>query len=570
MVSGLLVPARDPGARGSRNARGKAAPLMSPATVLAGVPEWWAQRANAAGLSGKWLDVSQAVDAALPEEVASPFDVPEQVGTAEQLGERYVASLGTKDRSDHGRHYTPQPLAAELWAMTKRALGWKRPRPLPGLVRDPACGAGALLLPVLRDHLGASARTDPQLVLAGLPNAVAGIDNDPLAVWLANVVLAAELLPLLAVTPRARRRPLPALTEVGDGLAANDSRCLVSLMNPPYGRVKLNPDERARFARHLYGHANLYGLFMASGIESLSPDGVLAALVPTSFLAGRYFEAQRGVLAAEAPLRSVGFVNDRAGVFDGVLQETCLVTFSPKKSRTVTITSVNGTVSPIAKVATPKRARPWILPRRADDAPAAAAALEMPLTLASAGWKATTGPLVWNRRSSDISAVHAAGAVPILWAADIDGGVVHQDPVRDGQRYLTLRVKSDQQVMVLREPAVVVQRTTAPEQPRRLVAAELTDSVLAQWGGMVVAENHVNVLRPTSSDPAVTRTTLTRLLATRTLDRVMRSMSGSVAVSAYELESLPLPSRDILASWEGLNGDALETAVRSIYRTDLP
>lgn len=567
-VSGVVVPARDPGARGSRQTGGVAS-QTSPAEVLAGVPAWWARRASAAGLSGIWLDVGQAVDTPVPAET-SLFEAPEQVGTAEQLGERYVSTLSARDRSDHGRYYTPQPLASELWEMAKRALGWKRPRPLPGLVRDPACGAGALLLPVLRDHLSASARTDPLLVLAALPNLVAGVDNDPLAAWLANVVLAAELLPLLAVTPRARRRPLPALVKVGDGLAASDTRCLVSLMNPPYGRVKLTADERSRFARHLYGHANLYGLFMAAGAESLTSDGVLAALVPTSFLAGRYFEAQRGVLAAEAPLRSVGFVNDRAGVFDGVLQETCLATFSPKRARTVTITAVNGAVVPIAKVSTPKRSGPWILPRRADDAPAAAAALTMPLTLASAGWKASTGPLVWNRRSADISATKTANAAPILWAADIDGGVVHRDPARDHQRYLSLRVKSDEQVMALREPAVLVQRTTAPEQARRLVAAELTDQVLAQWGGVVVAENHVNVLRPTTPTPAITRSTLAQLLATRTLDRVMRSMSGSVAVSAYELESLPLPGRDVLASWNELSGEALDAAVYAAYKTTTP
>ena len=71
--------------------------------------------------------------------------------------------------------------------MTKRAMGWKRPQPLDGFVLDPACGAGALLLPVLRDHLGAAARVDAQLALRALPNFIAGIDNDPAAVWLANV-----------------------------------------------------------------------------------------------------------------------------------------------------------------------------------------------------------------------------------------------------------------------------------------------------------------------------------------------------------------------------------------------
>lgn len=563
-MSSVVIPARDPGARGSRGGPGTRRVEGSAAEILGGVPGWWAQRAGAAGLSGKWLDVTQVIDGVTaPDHLVATSNALE--GSAEQLGERYVAALPSQERSAHGRHYTPMPLAAELWEKAKRALGWKRPQPLPGLVRDPACGAGALLLPVLREHLGAAARTDPQLALAALPNLIEGIDNDPDAVWLANVLLAAEMLPILALTPRARRRPLPALVRVGDGLAEQQERALVSLMNPPYGRVKLAATERRRFAGYLYGHANLYGLFMAAGLESLEPRGVLAALVPTSFLSGRYFEAQRAAFGARAPLREVGFVADRAGVFDGVLQETCLATFSPRKSRRVSINTVNGNIIEVAKVATPKSSGPWVLPRRADDAPAAAAAIRMPMTLASAGWKASTGPLVWNRRKDDITARPSTGAAAILWAADIDGGVIHRDRVRDKQRYLTLR-GSDWAVLTLDQPAVLVQRTTAPEQSRRLVPAELTKQILDEWGGSVVVENHVNVLRPTTDSPAISYATLTKVLATQTLDRVMRSLSGSVAVSAYELAAIPLPAADVLASWDQLTGNALEQAVKHAYR----
>lgn len=65
-------------------------------------------------------------------------------------------------------------------------------------------------------------------------------------------------------------------------------------MNPPYGRVRLDPEERQRFAHVLYGHANLYTLFMAAGLDQLGPDGVLGALVPTSFTTGLYYSNLRG------------------------------------------------------------------------------------------------------------------------------------------------------------------------------------------------------------------------------------------------------------------------------------
>ena len=452
------------------------------AAVLAGVSEWWARRASAAGLSGLWLDVEWAVATEPPPLDLSAAEAVSLSGTAEEVGQAYVSALSDSDRSKHGRHYTPQPLAAELWAMTKRALGWKRPQPLAGRVLDPACGAGALLLPVVREHLGAAARVDAQLAISAIPNFIAGIDNDPAAVWLANVLLASEMLPILARTERARRKPLPALVRHGDGLATTDEPVRAVIMNPPYGRVRLAGKERARFADYLYGHANLYGLFIAAALEALDDNGVLAALIPTSFLAGRYFENLRAALAKKSALREIAFVADRSGSFSGVLQETCLATFSRRKVRKVTVNSINGHVTQVAKVASPTVVRPWLLPRRADDAPVAAAAIEMPLTLVDAGWKISTGPLVWNRRKGDLSSQPGSSRAPVMWAADIDGGVVHQDPARDAVRFITLS-DSDEKCMVLDQPAVLIQRTTAPEQGRRLVAAHLSTQVLKEWGG---------------------------------------------------------------------------------------
>lgn len=572
MVSAMSTLARELGARGSRiDVTGASTAIEIPdqaAAVLTAVPAWWHARAAAAGLSGRWVDVAEALAApmpVLPDVVGSSVVGP--LASATEIGVAYTAALTPQVRARHGRHYTPVDLAAQLWGMTRRALGHTGPpRRLAGLVRDPACGAGALLLPALREHLGALRRTDPQLTLANLPSVIEGVDADPAAVWLANVMLAAEALPVLAAVPAARRRPLPALATVGDGLALSSRATRAVVMNPPYGRVRLDPAERERFASFLYGHANLYGLFLAAGLESLDDKGVLSALVPTSFTAGRYFSSLRYELGQAAPLREMTFVADRDGVFTGVLQETCLATFTRTKARKAAVSTSNGHRSSVASVKSPRGGGPWLLPRRSDDAHVAAAAAVMPLTLASAGWRVSTGPLVWNRRRDDLSAQTGPDRAPVLWAADIDGGRLHRDPVRDGLRYLRLRNASDRTVMILDAPAILAQRTTAPEQARRIVAVELTKAGLESWGGKMVVENHVNVIRATTASPALSRSTLARVLSTSTIDRLVRCVAGSVALSAYELESLPLPAPEVLSSWEGLDDEALDIAVAAAYR----
>lgn len=535
------------------------------ASALADLRPWWALRVERAGLPAAWGELETALDARPPEPLphANGAALP---ADAHALGLAYVETLPAEERSAHGRHYTPRHLAEHLWGMTRRALGFGvDPQRLPGLVRDPAVGAAALLVPALREHLTASVDVDPALTLASLAQHLEGIDTDPWAVYVANVVLAAEMLPTLARVPETRRRSLPALARVGDGLAADLPPACAWVMNPPYGRQRLTPEVREQFADVLYGHANLYGLFMAAALRGVTHDGVVAALVPTSFSAGLYSTRLRERLGERAPLRALAFVHDRSGVFGGVLQETCLATFTPRPAEHVEISRIDGTLLDVAEVPVPRTSSPWLLPREPVDAALAATASMMPLTLREAGWHASTGPLVWNRRRADLRAHPCEGSVPVVWAGDIDGGTLHRERARDPFRHITLRDETDVLVNTLTDPAVLVQRTTAPEQVRRLVVLDLTREHLDALGGRVVVENHLNVLRPSVASPLLTRATLARVLASPTLDRLIRCFSGSIAVSSYELGALPLPAPEVLMGWESLEGDALDAAVAEAY-----
>lgn len=537
------------------------------AELLAAMQGWWAHRAAAAGLTGRWLEVSSVLDAPSPSFTAGEELSDLHLRSGHELGQAYVQTIAPATRVRHGQHYTPADLADYVWSQTRQALGWgKADYRIPGLLRDPAAGAGALLLPPLREHLRACVADDPALTLSRLPQLVEGVELDEVGAWVGSIILAAEMLPTLARVPARSRRLLPALIRVGDGLSTDLQPAKIAIMNPPYGRVALDDATRTRFSHALYGHANIYGLFMAEAARNLAVDGVMTALVPTSFAAGLYQHRLRGFLSSEAPMSSVAFVADRSGAFNGVLQETCIAVFQRRRQRKTSVSRISGHIEEVASIVQPRTEGPWLIPRESSDASIAAAAAKLPLTLGAAGYHASTGPLVWNRRRHDISARAAKARKMIVWGADIEGGVISRSQARDEQRFLTLHGPRDVEVMVLTEAAVLVQRTTAPEQPRRLVAAELTAEQLAAFGGGIVVENHVNVLRPTMLLPLISNATLARVLNTHTLDRVLRCLSGTVAVSSYELAALPLPGADVLAAWEGLSGEDLEAAVAREYR----
>ena len=118
--STLTIPlsARDLGARGSRGevaGPDPAGPVPEEAAaILAAVPGWWEALARNAGLSGRWLDISVAIDTVPPQAaLASTPDTSIDASTsAEAIGAAYVTALSPEVRARHGRHYTPPELAA--------------------------------------------------------------------------------------------------------------------------------------------------------------------------------------------------------------------------------------------------------------------------------------------------------------------------------------------------------------------------------------------------------------------------------------------------------------------------
>jgi adenine-specific DNA-methyltransferase len=209
---------------------------------------------------------------------------------------------------------------------------------------------------------------------------------------------------------------------------------------------------------------------------------------------------------------------------------------------------------------------PWPLPREASDVPLVRRAAALHARLPDYGWRVSTGPLVWNRAKDRISGRRRDGSVNIVWAADLAGGRLRRARIRQPQRWLALR-PGDDRALVLDRPALLVARTTAPEQPRRLLVAEFDAGCLAQWGGRVVVENHVNVLTCLDPQSPLTARLLMSLLNSAAFDRLYRCLTGSVAVSAYELAAMPLPDRGTLLNLAGHDDATVAQEIENYYRS---
>ncbi len=524
------------------------------------------------GQSGLETDVA-AVARAYGESLA-PLPVAQ---VADRIGALHAGLMPGEERARHGVYYTPPALAARLVDLAEQGrVDWATAR-----VLDPAAGCGAFLVPVALRMAKALKGTEPALALRSIANRLRGLELDPVAAWISGVMVEAALLPLVRAGGQ-RLSPCRA----GDALSApvaSDYDLVIG--NPPYGRLTLAPEIRARFARSLYGHANLYALFMDLAVRWAVPGGLVAFLTPSSFLAGDYFKHLRRTLSDLAPPLTLDFVDERKGVFDNVLQETVLATYrrtGPRKKRPeralVNMIRAAGEGAGLTILGSgyftlpDEPTAPWILPRHASETGLAARLRTLDSRLADWGYRVATGPLVWNRYKPQIADKAGRGAVPLVWAESVtpDGRFAYRCEKTNHKPWFHPAAKGDEWLLT-RRPCVLLQRTTAKEQARRLIAAEMPLSFLARHPRGVTVENHLNMLLPLDDGPPpVPPAVLAAFLNSRAADRAFRCISGSVAVSAYELEAMPLPNPAALKELTalvvaGAARDRLDQAADRLY-----
>jgi adenine-specific DNA-methyltransferase len=500
---------------------------------------------------------------------ASKFPIAD---ACHHLSSVYTGLVPSKLRSARGMFYTPTALADHLLQMASEAgVNWHEAR-----VLDPACGGGAFLLPVALKIRQSMADCPAGELLSSIGTRLKGFEIDPFAGWMTQTWLEIALGDLVAATGVR----LLKLVEICDTLEREPDGDLFDLVvgNPPFGRVSLEPKLRARFSRSLFGHANLYGLFTDAALRWAKPDGIVAFVTPTSFLAGEYFKNLRATLADEAPPVCMNFVSARKGVFEDVLQETLLSTYRRgRKAGTADVhtldVSAGGAVfvSSAGKLSLPHvRRDPWLLPRDSVQQTMVERLVKMPNRLSDWGYQVSTGPLVWNRHKDQLRETHGLNSYPLVWAESVGSfGFEHRALKKNHEPYFEVKKAGDEWLKVS-TPCALVQRTTAKEQARRLIAGELPESFIKKFGAVVV-ENHLNMILPIKGrTPAVSVSALTAFLNSEVADLAFRCISGSVAVSAFELEALPLPSPSSAREFEDLlrlsyGPRAIEAHLRSLY-----
>ena len=288
----------------------------------------------------------------------------------------------------------------------------------------------------------------------------------------------------------------------------------------------------------------------------MAPGGQLVAITPRSFANGPYFEQFRKFLLRTISIDRLHTFESRSTVFSdtGVLQENIVlsgtrggarerVVLTVSRGHTDTATEHVVDYAEIVRPTDPHR----FLRIAAGDADTAVAQVmsAMPSTLPELGLQVSTGRVVDFRSRDNLVGEPGAGGVPLVYPANLRGGVIEWPrDIRKPQGFEVL-AESDNKLLLPSGCYVVVKRFSAKEEKRRIVAAVWDPGVNGDTE--VAFENHLNVVHDKGA--GIDRSVAIGLglwLNSSTVDQYFRTFSGHTQVNASDLRSLRFPALESL------------------------
>ncbi len=223
------------------------------------------------------------------------------------LGLFYMAMSPLNIRKGNGQFFTPEILADKLTDISLAKLDHSRLLN----VLDPACGSGMFLVKVYRKlyQQCADEGWDIHVAHRHLCARLVGFDIDPVSVWLCKINLALEA-PIFKEEQDSEFRIF-----VNDALRnsihplpiANQFDLVIG--NPPWGsRNNLSADEL-----HVYHTASAhesYSLFMEFSLSALKDNGVMAFLLPDSWLFTNKHKATRAMMQSKTTMLFMGLIGN--------------------------------------------------------------------------------------------------------------------------------------------------------------------------------------------------------------------------------------------------------------------
>lgn len=492
---------------------------------------------------------------------------------------RYIQS---KDNvHDLGEFYTPGPIVEHLLEIAgfqaKDIIDGKR-------VIDPACGGGIILVHIAQSvvNLCLEGGCTVQTALTALSENLYGFDVQPFAVTLTKSFLLHISSILIRGNEKYRPPDFPNIRLV-DTLTTGSEYWVEAgffdyvIGNPPFVSIKKKYAIHAdRYDDALFGHPNLYQLFVWWAVKATVPNGKISFVLPQSALIGSYSKQLREKLNELTVLVSVTRMIDRYDVIEGADQQMMAVCIQVRPDKTendcvqVRVTR-NGSDIHTTESKSILRSRIvqnvagtiiWVVSDSHYDYEILEQVETHSGTLSSFGgiFKIGNGGFVWNQHKDLVSAEEHEHSIPLISSASITPylAVFPYTGKHQTRQRLFARVTEEVEHKQHSKVALLVQRTTPRKAGRRVVAGMLPLEFHRQHSWYFI-ENHVNYAHVVAKEHENLLYSLNAWLNSDIVNFVFQLRNGTAHISLFEMSALPI----VMPLMHEISAQAAETVTIS-------
>ena len=458
----------------------------------------------------------------------------------------YIDRMPKEERKKYGQFFTSKESAIFMASL------FHIPENMPEVyILDPGAGSGILSVALLERLNEIQSITDIHLVCYENDATVAELLQHNLA-WVSSRCQKHFTYEIVNDNYIVSQREAYNAT-LSDGAARRKFDFIIG--NPPYKKIGKDAPEAVAMPDVCYGAPNLYFLFASMSLFNLKYDGEMVYIIPRSWTSGAYFRKFRQKFLKEASLEHIHLFISRDKVFEkeNVLQETIIIkvkkTSLPSHEIVMTTSKSNHDFNdktifkvPYTTVVHGKEDYVYLVTNEKDVA-TLNVLHKWNQTLPDIGLKMKTGLTVDFRNRDALRNEAEEHAVPLFYSQHIKNGEVIFPAGKENEYIVT------EQRGLLQENKnyLFVKRFTAKEERRRLQCGIYLSKKYPQYA-QISTQNKLNFIDGVKALSECLVYGLYVLFNSTLYDCYYRILNGSTQVNSTEINSMPVPTIDIIES----------------------